>query len=74
MALAISFPVDFLRISSTRTRELKQSSPAQPCQGGRRTYDRVLPDALKETLATLLSPPRCHAAFSTVPHTLASVD
>jgi hypothetical protein len=34
----------------------------------------VLPSAPKVSFVTLLSVPHCHAAFSTVPHTLASVD
>jgi hypothetical protein len=35
------------------------------------TYDGVLPGVTK---GYLLSPPQCHAAFGTMPHTLASVD
>jgi hypothetical protein len=42
--------------------------------GGRHTYDRVLPGALKGSFATLLSPPQCRAAFGMMPHTLGSVD
>jgi hypothetical protein len=58
---------------STKTRESK-SPPAEPHTGGRHWYDGVLPDAPKGSLTTLLSPPQCHAALCTVPHTLASVD
>jgi hypothetical protein len=42
--------------------------------GGRHTYDRVLPGAPKGSFATLLSPFQCHAAFGTIPYTLASVE
>jgi hypothetical protein len=52
----------------------KQSPPAEPHAGGRHRYDGVLPGAPKGSLATLPSPPQCHAALSTIPHTLASVD
>jgi hypothetical protein len=54
-------------------RVIKQSPPAKAHAGGRHTYDRV-PGALKGSFVTLLSPPQCHAAFGTMPHTLASVD
>jgi hypothetical protein len=53
---------------------MKQSPSAEPHAGGRHTYDGVLPGAREGSLATLLSPPQCHAAFGTMPHTLASVD
>jgi hypothetical protein len=42
--------------------------------GGRRTYDCVLPGALKGSFATLLSPPQCYATVGKILHTLASVD
>jgi len=42
--------------------------------GGRHAYDAVLPAAPKGSYVTLLSPPQCHAAFGTMPHTLASMD
>jgi hypothetical protein len=62
-----------VHISHTRTRELK-SPPAEPHAGGKLAYNGVLLVAPKESFATLLSPPQCHAAFGTLPHTLASVD
>jgi hypothetical protein len=58
---------------STRTGEHK-SPPAEPHAGGRHWYDGVLPGTPKGSLATLLSPPQCHATLGTIPHTLASVD
>lgn len=42
--------------------------------GRRRSYDGVLPTALKWQLETLLSPPQCHAFLSMIPHTLALMD
>jgi hypothetical protein len=53
---------------STRTGE-EMSPPAEPHTGGRHCYDAVLPSAPK-----LLSPPQCHAALDTIPHTLALLD
>jgi hypothetical protein len=52
----------------------KQSPLSEPHAGVRHTYDGVLRDVPKVYLTTLLSPPQCHAAFGTMPHTLASVD
>jgi hypothetical protein len=51
---------------------IKQSPQTEPHKGGRHTYDGVLPGDQKGT--TLLSPPQCHTAFGTTPHTLDSVD
>jgi hypothetical protein len=51
-----------------------KSPPAEPHAGGRRWYDGVLPSTPNGWLASLLSPPQCHAALGTIPHTLASVD
>jgi hypothetical protein len=42
--------------------------------GRRHTYGGMLPCAPKGLCATLLSPPQCHSAFGTMPHTLASLD
>jgi hypothetical protein len=53
---------------------IKQSSPAQPHADGRSTYKSVLPGVPKGSYETLLSPLQCHAAFGTMPHTLAAVD
>jgi hypothetical protein len=58
-------------ISPTRTGELNSHHQQSPM---RVTYDGVLPGAPKGPFVTLLSPPQCHAAFGTMPHTLASVD
>jgi hypothetical protein len=56
---------------SHKTRVIKQSPPAEPTRvEGIHTYDGVLPGAPKGPFATLLSPPPCHAAFGTMPHTL----
>jgi hypothetical protein len=46
----------------------------EPHAGGRHRYNGVLPGAPKGSLTTLLSPLQYHAALSTIPHTLASVD
>jgi hypothetical protein len=53
---------------------IKPSPPTEPHAGGRYTLDGVLPGALKRSFVTLLSPPQFHAAFGTMPHTLATVD
>jgi hypothetical protein len=76
MAFAILFSCRCLvvHISPTITGELKQSPPTEPHEGGRHTYDRVLPDASKESFMTLLPPPQCHATFGTMRYTLASVN
>jgi hypothetical protein len=53
---------------------IEQSPPAELHAGGRHTDDGVLSDAPNGSFATLLSPPKCRAAFGTMPHTLDSVD
>jgi hypothetical protein len=53
---------------------IEQSPPAEPHAGGRHTDDGVLSDAPNGSFATLLSPPKCRAAYGTMPHTLESVD
>jgi hypothetical protein len=50
-----------------------ESPHAEPHMGGNHAYDRVLPDALKVSFITLLSPPQCYAALGTMPHILAQV-
>jgi hypothetical protein len=61
-----------LHISAIRSGELK-SPPAEPYDGGRHTYDEVLPGALKASFETI-SPTQGYAAIGTMPHTLASED
>jgi hypothetical protein len=56
--------------SLTTTGELNSQHQQSPM----RWKAGVLPGAPKGSFATLLSPPLCHAAFGTMPHTLASVD
>jgi hypothetical protein len=53
---------------------IKRWPPAEPHAGVRHAYGGVLPGVLKGSFATLLSPPQCHAAFGTMPHTLATKD
>jgi hypothetical protein len=73
MAFAILFSCRCLvvHISPTITGELKQSPPTELHEGGRHTYDRVLPDAPKGSFMTLLPPPQCHATFGMMRYTLA---
>jgi hypothetical protein len=66
------FPSRFIVVH--KNRGIQQSPPAEPHVGGRHTHNGVLPGAPKGSFATLLSPPQCHAAFRTMPHTLALVD
>jgi hypothetical protein len=73
MAFATYCRFIVVNISHTRTGELKLLPSAEPHASGRHTYNRVL-GSQKGSFATLLSPPQCHAAFGTMPHTLASVD
>jgi hypothetical protein len=62
-------------VTLTRTWELNSHHQQSPMRvEGIHTYDGVLPGTPKESFATLLSPPQCHADFGTMPHTLASVD
>jgi hypothetical protein len=65
--------ISVARVSPTWSGELK-SSPIESHAGERYTYGGVLPGAPKWSFATLLSPPQYHAAFGTMPYTLASVD
>jgi hypothetical protein len=74
-----AFSIFFLWVScgpyqSHKNLGIKQSPPTEPNAGGRHTYGWVLPGTSKGSFATLLSPPQCHAAFGTKPHTLALVD
>jgi hypothetical protein len=69
------FPCNFCRLYQChKNQRLKQSPAAKPHVGGRHTHNGVLPGAPKGSFATLLSPPQCHVAFGTMPHTLAPVD
>jgi hypothetical protein len=58
---------------STRTGNSLTTCRA-PYRCGRHWYDGVLSSAPKGFFMTLLSPTKCHAALSTILHTLASVD
>jgi hypothetical protein len=69
------FPVDFCGPhQSHKNQGIKLSAPAELHVGGRHTYDWVLLVVPKGSFATLLPPPQGHAAFGTMPHTLASVN
>jgi hypothetical protein len=74
MAFTTFFPVDVLWSILVPQEPRNQSSPTEPHMDGSHTYDGVLSGAHKGPFATLLSPRQCHAAFCTMPHTLASVD
>jgi hypothetical protein len=63
----------FLRKSPVSNGE-KYSPPAEPVTSGKHKYNGVLPGAPRGSLTALLSPPQCHAALSTIPHTLAWVN
>jgi hypothetical protein len=73
MASAISL---LLSCSIFVSREMgnKCHHPQSPYGGKALMREWVLPDAPKGSLTTLLSPPKCHAAFGTIRHTLASLD
>jgi hypothetical protein len=73
------FPCRLLvvRITSSKTRIVELNSHHQQCPmrvEGIHTNNWVLSGAPRGSFATLLSPCQCHAAFGTMPHTLASVD
>jgi hypothetical protein len=51
-----------------------RSPSMEPHADGRPTYNGVWPGSPRGSLTTLLSLPKCHAAFSTIPSTLARVD
>jgi hypothetical protein len=51
-----------------------RSPSTEPRTDGRPTYSGVRPGSPRGSLTTLLSLPQCHAALSTIPSTLASVD
>jgi hypothetical protein len=68
------WPCRFLMVHISRTRTGELVTTSRVPWGGGHTHDGVLPGALKGSFATLLSPPQCHAAFGTMPHTLAAVD
>ena len=51
-----------------------RSPSMEPHTDGRPTYNGVRPGSPKELLMTLLSLPKCHAAFGTIPSTMAWVD
>jgi hypothetical protein len=68
--LLMAFAIFFCRflvvhISPTRTGESEQSPPAEPHADGRHIHTTGL---LPGSFETLLSLPRCHAAFGTMPH------
>jgi len=51
-----------------------RSPSMEPHPDGRPTYNGVWPGSPRDSLMTLLSLPQCHAAFGTIPSTLAWVD
>jgi hypothetical protein len=59
---------------SYEMREKHRSPSTEPHVEGRPTYNGVRPGSTRGLLPTLLSHPQCHAAFSTLPCTLAWVD
>jgi hypothetical protein len=54
-------------------KNIRSPSP-EPHADGRPTYSGVWPGSPRGSIMTLLSPPQCHAAFSSIPSTLAWVD
>ena len=58
----------------TKYGENIRSPSTEPHADGRPTYNGVRPGFPRGSLTTLVSLPRCHAAFSTIPSTLAWVD
>jgi len=51
-----------------------RSTSTEPHADERPTYSGVQPGAPRGSLTTLLTLPQCHAAFGTIPSTLAWVD
>jgi len=60
--------------SHKKTRKNIWSPPMEPHVDGRPTYNGVQPGSPRGLFKILLSLPQCHAAFSTIPSTLAWVD
>jgi hypothetical protein len=63
-----------VRIPPTKNGENIWSQSTEPHMDGRPTYNGVRPGSPRGSLTTLQSLPQCHAAFSTIPSTLAWVD
>ena len=63
-----------IRSSPMKNRENIWSPSMEPHVDGRPTYNEVRPGSPRGPLMTLRSLPQCHAAFSTIPSTLAWVD
>jgi hypothetical protein len=59
---------------SYENRENIRSQSSEPHVDGRPTYNGVWPGSPRRSFTTLLSLTQCHAAFSTIPSTLAWVD
>ena len=63
-----------IRSPPTKNGENIWSLSMEPHMDGRPTYNGVWPGSPRGSFRTLQSQPQCHAAFSTIPSTLAWVD